>query len=52
MVLETIRLFFSRIPADLLEKLNQTYPNASVRQVVRGQVKHIRDSNPKEIEAL
>ncbi|WP_423173457.1 hypothetical protein [Stenotrophomonas maltophilia] len=35
-----------------LEKLNQTYPNASVRQVVRGQVKHIRDSNPKEIEAL
>ncbi|MBC9081061.1 MULTISPECIES: hypothetical protein [Stenotrophomonas] len=35
-----------------LEKLNQAYPNASVRQVVRGQVKHIRDANPKEIGAL
>ena len=35
-----------------LEKLNQTYPNASVRQVVRGQVKQIREANPKEIGAL
>lgn len=35
-----------------LEKLNQAYPNASVREVVRGQIGRIKDANPKEIGML
>ncbi|HDX0899558.1 TPA: hypothetical protein RNS95_001883 [Stenotrophomonas maltophilia] len=35
-----------------LQKLNQAYPNASVRQVVRGQIRRIKDANPKEIGML
>ncbi|HDS1010420.1 TPA: hypothetical protein ACOEN9_000059 [Stenotrophomonas maltophilia] len=35
-----------------LAELNKAYPNASVRQVVRGHIKQIRDAHPKEILAL
>ena len=35
-----------------LEQLNQAYPNASVRQVVRGHVRQIKGANSKEIDAL
>ena len=32
-----------------LAELNKAYPNASIRQVVRGHIKQIRDAHPKEI---
>lgn len=35
-----------------LEKLNKTYPNASVRQVVRGQIRRLKEGNPNEIGKL
>lgn len=35
-----------------LQALNQRYPNASVRQVVRGQVARVREVNPEQIRAL
>lgn len=35
-----------------LEKLNQAYPNASVRQVVRGRIREVREVNLKEIGLL
>ncbi len=35
-----------------LGKLNATYPNASVREVVRTHIEHVRDTNPKEVRKL
>lgn len=35
-----------------LEELSNAYPNASVRQVVRGQVRQVKAANPKEIAVL
>ncbi|MBK0052669.1 hypothetical protein [Stenotrophomonas sp. S39] len=35
-----------------LEKLNQRYPNASIREVVRSQVKAVREQSPKSIQSL
>ncbi len=35
-----------------LDKLNATYPNASVREVVRTHIERIRNANPKEIRTL
>ncbi len=35
-----------------LESLNSKYPNASVREVVRSQVKAVRKANPQEIQLL
>ncbi|MCU1169664.1 hypothetical protein [Stenotrophomonas maltophilia] len=35
-----------------LNSLNATYPNASVREVVRTHIERIKDGNPKEIRTL
>jgi len=35
-----------------LNSLNATYPNASVREVVRTHIERIRDASPKEVRAL
>lgn len=40
---------FNWAVADLdLAELNKAYPNASIRQVVRGHIKQIRDAHPKK----